>query len=266
MLEIYSIYPDTLHHDTRSRDSAASDTDTTVLNISSSSTPWLSFPLHATYILSLASAYPPHPALIISSSLSGYLRLTSLRAPSTDYVLSARTRTPPSSLAYCDSLLSVVGTEEGSESLRLWGLRCFYSSTACGRLNGSPGPGQGIVDVGKCHSSIAFGGADGSVIITNPMKKVLGRKETGWQQMVFKHEWVRRPDGEGMSRITEGYKVEKQDFGSRPQGKVKMSVVATTHELGTAVTALAWNPSVSCGGWLAVGWGSGLVRIQDMAI
>ncbi|KAL9068620.1 MAG: hypothetical protein Q9161_006058 [Pseudevernia consocians] len=233
--------------------------------------PWLFLQLHSTYVLSLTTAYPTHPALLISSSLSGNLRLTSLRAPTTDYVLSTRTRTPPSSLAYCDSLLSVVALEESSQTLRLWALRYFYSSLACGKLGSAPGPGQGIVDVGRCHSSIAAGGADGSVIITNPMRKALGRKDAGWQQVVFKHEWVRRPGQgprQGMSRITEGYQGEKVDLSMKHGRNAKDSVTESTiYEDETAVTALGWNPNNSgCGGWLAVGWGSGLLRIQDMAV
>ena len=225
--------------------------------------PWLFLQLHPTYVLSLTTAYPTHPALLISSSLSGYLRLTSLRAPTTDYVLSMRTRTPPSSLAYCDSILSVVTTDETSETLRLMGLRCFYNSLACGKLGSAPGPGQGVVGVGRCHSSVAAGGANGSVIVTNPMRKVLGRKTAGWQQVVFKHEWVRigQEPRQGMSRITEGYKGEKIDLGTKEN-----VAESTIYEEETAVTALSWNPNLECGGWLAVGWGSGLIRIQDMAI
>lgn len=233
--------------------------------------PWLSLQLHSAYILSLTTAYPTHPALLVSSSLSGNLRLTSLRAPKTDYVFSMRMRMPPSSLAYCDSLLSVVAPDEASETLRLWGLRSFYSTLSCGKLESAPGPGHGIVDVGRWHSSIAAGGADGSVVVTNPIRKALGRKDAGWQQVVFKHEWVRRPAQgarQGMSRITEGYKGEKVNLGMKDGGKLKDSVSESTiYEEETAVAALSWNPNDSgCGGWLAVGWGSGLVRIQDMAI
>ena len=232
--------------------------------------PWLFLQLHPTYILSLATAYPTHPALLISSSLSGNLRLTSLGAPATDYVFSARTRTPPSSIAYCDSLLSVIAPEETTETLRVWGLRCFYSSVACAKLGSAPGPGSGVVDVGKCHSSVAVGGADGSVIVTNPMRKALGKKDAGWQQVVFKHEWVRgvgQGPRHGMSRITEGYKGEKVDLGVKYRGTRRETVnESTIYEEETIVTALGWNPNSVCGGWLAVGWGSGLVRVQDMAV
>lgn len=246
--------------------------------------PWFTRLLHPTYILSLISAYPTHPTFLISSSSSGHVRLTSLLAPTTDYVLSPRSRTPPTSLAYHDGLLSIVGTEENSETIRVWGLRCFYATLAVGKLNGAPGPGLGVVDVGRCHASVAVGGADGGVVVTNPMRKVLGRREAGYQLVIFKHEWVRRPPqpgdrdaaGEevqkrlGMSRITEGYKGERVDVDvhkKRDNGKWKGGVTNTIiHEEETAATAVAWNPNLTCGGWLAVGWGSGLLRVQDVAI
>lgn len=152
----------------------------------------------------------------------------------------------------------------------MWGLRCFYSSVACAKLGSAPGPGSGVVDVGKCHSSVAVGGADGSVIVTNPMRKALGKKDAGWQQVVFKHEWVRRVGQgprHGMSRITEGYKGEKVDFGVKYRETHRGTVnESTIYEEETAVTTLGWNPNSVCGGWLAVGWGSGLVRVQDMAV
>ena len=114
--------------------------------------------------------------------------------------------------------------------------------------------------------------------MTNPMRKVLGKpKAKGWQQCIFKHEWVRRPGSsnegdknggrQGMSRITEGYKVEKADSGLKSGKRIKdVGVTTTIYEEETAVTALAWNPNLSCGGWLAVGWGSGLLRVQDVSI
>ena len=153
----------------------------------------------------------------------------------------------------------------------MWGLRCFYSSLACGKLASAPGPGSGVVDVGKCHSSVAVGGADGGVIVTNPMRKVLGKRDAGWQQSVFKHEWVRREGQgprQGMSRVTEGFKGEKVNFSVRYRGTHKEMVgESTIYEEETAVTALGWNPNDSgCGGWLAVGWGSGLIRIEDMSV
>lgn len=278
VVSIYDIYPQP-NRDQQPTSSPASQPETVDSSAPTNSTPnpWFNQLLHSTYILSLTSAYPTHPTLLISSASSGYIRLTSLLAPKTDYVLSPRTRTPPTSLAYHDGLLSIIGPEENSETIRVWGLRCFYATLAVAKVNGAPGPGLGVVDVGRCHASIAAGGADGSVIVTNPMRKALGRREAGYQQIIFKHEWVRRPnpDGDengrhGMSRVTEGYKGEKVDLDAakkKEKSKWMGSVGSSTiHEEETATTAVSWNPNLRCGGWLAVGWASGLVRVQDVAI
>ena len=40
----------------------------------------------------------------------------------------------------------------------------------------------------------------------------------------------------------------------------------TIFEEEAAVTCAAWCPAVECGGWAAVGMGSGLVRVEDIAI
>ena len=238
--------------------------------------PWLYMPVHPTYILTILSSYPSHPALIITTSLSGYYRLTSLLAPQTDYVLSIRTRWPSSSLTYSDALLGALGPEESSQTIRLWGLRCFYTSAGVSNVGSSIGPGQGVIDSGKCHSSVAYGGTDGSVIVTNPIRRILGKKGIGLQQCIFKHDWVRKPsngDGNdqagerhGMSRILEGFKLEKVDMSVKGGKKFRESEMITIYEPETAVTALAWDPNLVCGGWLAVGWGSGLVRVQDVAV
>ena len=242
---------------------------------SANNSPWLYLPLHGTYILSLTSGYPSHPSLLISSAMDGYLRLTSLLTPTVDFVFSQRTRTPPCSLAYCESLLSIAAMEDNSETVRIWALRCFYASSACATLLGSPGPGPNVIDVGKCHPTIAAGAASGSVVVTNPIRKMMSKKRIGDQQVIFQHEWrptstEKDPTGRriGLSRFTEGYKPVHCIIGNAktPNSSRANVAMTTIHEEETAVTALSWNPNISHGGWLGVGWASGLVRIQDVAI
>ena len=67
----------------------------------------------------------------------------------------------------------------------------------------------------------------------------------------------------GISRITQSYGAEKVDIGPS-QGK-KLRSVGVFEEEG-AVTAVSWNPNLRCGGWLAVGWGNGIVRVEDVAL
>lgn len=75
-----------------------------------------------------------------------------------------------------------------------------------------------------------------------------------------------------MSRITEGYKVEpallqrKPKVASPSKGIWGDAVLSTIYERETGITEVVWNPNLRCGGWVAVGMGSGLVRVQDLSI
>jgi len=70
----------------------------------------------------------------------------------------------------------------------------------------------------------------------------------------------------GVVRITEGYKVESLSENWTKRGGADALRSITTHEEESAVTCLEWNPNIDCGGWAAAGMGSGLLRIEDVAI
>ncbi|MCJ1276705.1 hypothetical protein MMC21_004512 [Puttea exsequens] len=282
-VSIFNIFPDDIPRTLSPADDLASADDAPHAEPDSgmpAQPPWLSLQLHPSYILDIITAYPSHPFLLVTTSMSGHLRLTDLRAPKFDYVFTHRTRSPPASIAYHDGLFSVIGCEENSGTLRLWGLRSFYTSTGIAKLPSPAGPGSTMTDVGKFHASVAIGCADGSVVVTNPMRKILGKKEPSYQQCVFKHEWatgslrageehvVGGQGRQGFSRITQGYKAEVVQLseGNKPRTHKQTVPMTTIDEEETAVTALAWNPNIECGGWLAVAWGSGLLRVQDLAI
>lgn len=152
------------------------------------------------------------------------------------------------------------------------------------------------IGVGMVHASVLVGAADGSAMVTNPMRKVFNPKAPQWQLGWFKHEWVHKPKastttngvdqglnergGEdendawqlprpGISRITEGFKIDSLSFMRGGKGWGKLEEVApfsTIYEEESAVTKVCWNPNLHCGGWAAAGMGSGLVRVEDLAI
>ena len=86
----------------------------------------------------------------------------------------------------------------------------------------------------------------------------------------------------GISRFHEGFTAERIDFtrGGPPRSKSKSkgkskprqarnrdeAGIETIYEEEQAVTAMDWNPNLACAGWVAVGWGSGIVRVQDVAL
>lgn len=80
----------------------------------------------------------------------------------------------------------------------------------------------------------------------------------------------------GVSRFHEGFKPEKIDLATAPNTKRKPSkkdkdkdkdlgAAEPIFEEEQAVTVLDWNPNRTCAGFAAMGWGSGVVRIQDLA-
>ncbi|KAI4266309.1 MAG: hypothetical protein L6R38_008827 [Xanthoria sp. 2 TBL-2021] len=230
--------------------------------------PYLYTPLHDSYISSLSSAYPVLPHLLASTSPSGHLRLTSLLAPQTDYVLAPRLRHPPSHIHFSEPCQAFIAADE-AETLRLWPIRRFFGPITVARC-----PSQGLaLGVGRVHGSVIVGCEDGTVCVTSPMRKFLFPKLTSWQYPVFKHEFARRggQEGDGSERgrirITEGYKAQEAPV-LRGTGKraVEGMVVATIYEDEGQVRCVSWGTELNVGGWVAVGMGSGLVRVEDLAI
>ena len=83
-----------------------------------------------------------------------------------------------------------------------------------------------------------------------------------------------RPDR--ISRITEGYKIEAVTLAPiktpRSSKDVKdtdngnHALFSTIYDAETGIRQVAWNPNEGWGGWAASGMGSGLVRIEDLAV
>jgi transcription factor C subunit 6 len=70
----------------------------------------------------------------------------------------------------------------------------------------------------------------------------------------------------GRSRFHEGFRAERADARpATPTNKREDSGIKIIFQEEQGVTAVDWNPNLSCAGWLAVAWGSGLVRVQDVA-
>ncbi|KAI9797588.1 MAG: hypothetical protein M1825_005970 [Sarcosagium campestre] len=235
--------------------------------------PFFYHQLHQSYILSICSLRPSHPTLLTTTSMDGFTRLTSIHAPDSDFVLGPRTRLGSSSLGWCDASQLVVTAEE-HQALRALPVRRLFSMLMIGRTSGAS---VTCLATAAQHTSILTGTADGCVFAVNPLRKLVLFRGSGFQQTWFRHEWARDPDGattsrgaasSPASRFTEGYKVTSATFvddagEKRIAGGIKL---ATIYEEESAVTCLAWNPNGACGGWAAAALGSGLLRVEDLAL
>lgn len=248
--------------------------------------PRLVIPLHQSNITSLSSCYPPFPYLLTSTTIAGTARLTDIRSPHTSSISTRRSNIAPSDCIYHHALFACFVPDESKETIDAMALRCWGSTSAT--TDTVDMGGIMAMDVAKCHAAIAVGCADGGVMVSNPMRRAIRHKEHCMQLLLWKHEWVKQGKSQsgsdetagqmepgGLSRITESYKARKSEIDQKP-GERKLniegsktrgrSVVSTVFEEESGVTALAWNPNVSCGGWLAVAWATGLVRVEDVAI
>lgn len=144
--------------------------------------------LHSTYILAISSAYPTHPHLIATSSANGYLRLTDIRSPNSDYVLSQRSHWTPNEISYCAPLTCFVSYEDGG-TLKLYSIRRFWTSISVGK-----GESEALcIGVGRLHPTIIAGFADGTLLAVNPCRRFVNtRTKSMLQQKVWKHEWARQ--------------------------------------------------------------------------
>lgn len=161
-----------------------------------------------------------------------------------------------------------------------------------GGLGMGAGTSNGLcIATGSTHASVITGADDGSVTVTNPVRKLLYPRAGRWGLVLFRHEYVRGREREGEAgekggngegdaggrvRITEAYKAREASMrhgagsgsGSRSAaGRVLEGVmVATVWEEEGMVRCVGWGKEVGVGGWVGVGMGSGLVRVEDVGV
>jgi transcription factor C subunit 6 len=214
--------------------------------------------------LNVISGYPSRPHLLITSSMDGYVRLTDIHAPQTDTLLSARSRFGSQALAWCDPVQGVLIGEE-SNNTRVYPVRRFFSATSCVRHEGM----VYSLAVGTAHPAVLSAGADGDVVVTNPLRRTVHLKLWHYQLTWFKHEYSRKAGG--ISRITEGFALEKTNLSYTKGGNDGWmvedgAVLATLFEERSAITQVCWDPNILFGGLAAAAMGSGLVRVEDLAV
>ncbi|RDW86388.1 transcription factor TFIIIC subunit TFC6 [Aspergillus mulundensis] len=232
-----------------------------------STLPYFYHPIHTSYVLNVAPAYPTHAHLVATTSMDGDTKLTSIIDHEKDMVETNRMRVGSPHLTYSPWVHSFVSSDE-NDFVRMLTVRRFFTTLAVARMSST------ISSIATCspwHPSTLVGCSGGSVVASNPLRRLLHAKEKQWQQTWFSHTWIRGEDSgsAGTSRFYDGFRAESISLLRNMTGDRKMvngTMVVTIHEEGTHVTALSWNPNQSCAGWAAAGLGCGLLRIEDLAM
>jgi hypothetical protein len=189
--------------------------------------------------------------------------------------------------------------ENAATFLVCYHIRQFPSLVKLAKLPHQSGAATALAG-SKWHPCILVGNAEGQVLATNYLRRVLPHRKTdhgkvvgAYLQKICGYGWRPLTQAEldkdaprsaeeddlfhghdvrpGMSRFHEGFKPEKIEVGnfhpSGRKGKKKhdkeLSGEAVFEE-EQAVTAIEWNPNAAYAGIVATGWGSGTVRVQDL--
>jgi len=229
--------------------------------------PALHLALHSTYILSITACLPSRPHLILTSSLDGHMRLTSLLAPTMDSTATQRARIGHPGLIWLDAIQHVLAADDAA-LLHVYNARRMHTSVVAARMPA----GVAVLAASRVHAAVLVGLAGGEVGVINPLRKALHgrgrRKGAGLERQVWlRGEWRRGDEDEGLSRLTTGYAVQEPGLSAArraPTGEVT-GVSTTIYEERSAVRSVAWNPNLAAGGWAAAGLGSGVVWVEDIA-
>jgi transcription factor C subunit 6 len=242
--------------------------------------PYFIYHLHDSYILAAHACLPYYQHLLITASIDGFYRLCDLRNPDFDTVESHRYRLHPSTFEYCPYLNTAIAPD-GFDAVHFLSLRRFFTEQELGWCDGR----ILTMGCGRAHSCLLLGSADGSVLAMNVVPRIVKERSNPQKYEViwFKHEW--RPETEsdsifgektptrvGISRITEAFAPRLKSSKKHQDNKRTAArdsgarTWETIHEEPTAITQLEWNPVPRCGGWAAAGMGSGLLRVEDLAV
>ncbi|GAM88081.1 hypothetical protein ANO11243_061120 [Dothideomycetidae sp. 11243] len=263
-------------------------------SVSQSAKPVVCSQLQSSYINSLTSCYPSRPQMLCTNSVSGFLSLTDLSRVTTstgfnpsNTVFSPRSRLGRVALAWHDWSQMLL-TCDDTGMLHGLPLRRFFGYTGLARFRTT----VTALAASECHPFIAATGVGGDVSTLNPMRRAVYAKGEMWVLRWFNHEWRRAKfnvGGKGLVRIVEGFRAEtmllvkpgrtSQATATTPAkkagrgGKKRAAksrpppgLLLTIHEAQSAATAVAWNPNLRLGGWIAAGLGSGLLRIEDVGV
>ena len=268
-------------------------------------TPFFFQSIHNEYIVTLTSCMPSRPNIIITTCAGGHLKVTNLRAATTDQVAGLRSRLPIPTIAWHEQSQTAVSGDDFL-SVRCSPIRQIERQITFGRMSSPLTSLAGSL----YHSSTLMGTSNGSVSVINPLRKAAPTRdrESVFRQEWFRHEWRRPPrltesednpsDGSSDSRqqqtkatatvrLTTGFIVEdvsesskanaekRHEDGSYPFpsqfrlsreiGREEINPVTIHHEAARA-NCLRWNPNLCAGGWAAAGMGSGLVWVEDLCV
>lgn len=217
--------------------------------------------------MDLSSAYPAYPHMLATTAMDGEARLFSILGFPTDVAETLRMRVASSNMTYSPILQCFVSIED-NDYVRMYTIRRFFATSMFAKLPSTP---TVVAPASVCHPTVMLGCTAGTVVVTNPLTRLITTKSKPCQMKWFNHEWVPGKDtnSTGVSRFVDGFKAEYLNLARNVMSdrqRINGQMTVTIHEEGTHVTSLAWNLNQPCAGWASAGMGCGLIRVEDVAL
>lgn len=266
--------------------------------------PWFYSQLQATYVLSIISSYPSRPHIITTTSMDGVMKITDLRAPYMDSFTVTRSRMASSTICWHELTQTVLLCDE-TGVLRGHPIRIPYSAIelmnmSAGVSDIATSPVHSALLVAQndgaavctqifermtatranIYRQIWFQYTWRRAIDSAPQAAADGDDDDEAMVDVVSAEGA-LPDAsssdaiaskdlnpllkEPLGRFLEGQKIDRVG-GVNVDIYKDMAWYLTIYEAQTNICRVAWNPNLNYGGWAAAGTGSGLIRIDDLAI
>ena len=265
------------------------DSGNTPQSATGNTRPWFYKPLHQNFVTAITSGYPSRPHLLFTNGADGHTKMTDLRDPRADVCSASRNRGPFLPLVWHDHTQLALSTGEAYQ-IRAHTARQFHMSFGVGRCESM------CLDfaISPVHPMLLASSDDGSVISINLNRKTHGaRINVTLSHMWFNYEWrdgfseeavqdmcsgpgdpedlqaqsARNTLRSPLGRFSEGYKPQKAAIDETSRSAVKDGIAySTIYEDLSAVNLICWNPNIRYGTWAAAATGSGLVRVEDLAI
>lgn len=246
--------------------------------------------LSTTYLADLTSCYPSYPHFLISTSVSGSLLLTDISQPSHPVSSAISPLAPPTAIWH-DQSHSALNVDDNT-AISVHPLRRWFNSFDVGKVYAQ----ATALAASSCHPFVLLGSVNGDVVGTNPLRRLFGGQQTLiYQQCWFSHDWRQANENElqpppqteensplapatsdsatnaiiaknGLTRMVDGLAVRVEPMKQYDFSPAKNLGAQSVFEMRSAITALAWNPNLKCGGWAAAGMGDGLLRVEDVSI
>lgn len=193
-------------------------------------------PVHSSPVIDIKSGYPSHPFVVATIPTGGVVTVTDLNRPNAElvYLPNLMVSFQPNLLAWSEHLRGFISLWPSSSpsniALSFMAIRTWPQSRFVLAISGQPT----CIAVGSFHPYLLVGSTDGSLWLSNPMRRIFFHKKQHRKLKVIQHDYQASPartgsngeDGQevarGTCRILHDFKAQSNAHPRHDKSGVQM--------------------------------------------